>query len=337
MAYNKKNWYKANLHCHTNVSDGTLTPSEVVALYKKLGYNILAITDHDIFSNYSDEFSNDDFLLIPAIEGSIYLLENDASLPSADTNYTDIVWREDSESVCIKMHHFNAYLGTNAMQKKAKLNYLAHGYKRNAKVLLDEYDFKKEFQNEIDFYTDNGCFTSYNHPLLSNTTEIDFMDIKGLWALEVYNYTSNIGWNLGENHFMLDTLLRTGNEINALAVDDNHNKRAESDSGGGYIMINSDSLTHDEIIENLLTGNYYSTNGATIHNISIKDGQVTVECEKMKQIQIIVGDKVFDSKLYNSEEGLENATYLIKGHEKYIRIVCENMLGEKAWTNPIFI
>ena len=34
----KGSFYKANLHCHTTVSDGCLTPEEVKAAYKEKGY-----------------------------------------------------------------------------------------------------------------------------------------------------------------------------------------------------------------------------------------------------------------------------------------------------------
>ena len=49
--YDVVNWdtwgaYKTQLHCHTNASDGFLTVKEVVQLSYKLGYDILAITDH---------------------------------------------------------------------------------------------------------------------------------------------------------------------------------------------------------------------------------------------------------------------------------------------------
>lgn len=32
---NKLNWYKGNLHCHTNISDGLISPSECIEIYKK--------------------------------------------------------------------------------------------------------------------------------------------------------------------------------------------------------------------------------------------------------------------------------------------------------------
>lgn len=39
-------WYKGNLHTHTTDSDGAKTPEEAKRLYKSLGYDFLAITDH---------------------------------------------------------------------------------------------------------------------------------------------------------------------------------------------------------------------------------------------------------------------------------------------------
>ena len=39
-------FWKGNLHCHTTESDGKLTPAQVKALYRKKGYDFLALTDH---------------------------------------------------------------------------------------------------------------------------------------------------------------------------------------------------------------------------------------------------------------------------------------------------
>lgn len=39
--------FKANLHSHTIYSDGRAEPEELVQIYAKAGYHILAITDHD--------------------------------------------------------------------------------------------------------------------------------------------------------------------------------------------------------------------------------------------------------------------------------------------------
>lgn len=41
-----------DLHSHTDASDGTLTPAELIALAKRKGLAALAITDHDTFEGY---------------------------------------------------------------------------------------------------------------------------------------------------------------------------------------------------------------------------------------------------------------------------------------------
>jgi predicted metal-dependent phosphoesterase TrpH len=41
-----------DLHCHTNCSDGTLTPSQVIDLAVATGLQALAVTDHDTFEGY---------------------------------------------------------------------------------------------------------------------------------------------------------------------------------------------------------------------------------------------------------------------------------------------
>ena len=60
-------FYKANLHCHTTFSDGKLTPAEVKEVYKKLGYSIVAYTDHDILVPH-DELNDEGFLALHGFE-----------------------------------------------------------------------------------------------------------------------------------------------------------------------------------------------------------------------------------------------------------------------------
>lgn len=46
--------FKADLHCHTTCSDGTMTPQEIVRHAKALGLSALAITDHDTIAAYEE-------------------------------------------------------------------------------------------------------------------------------------------------------------------------------------------------------------------------------------------------------------------------------------------
>ncbi|MGD9048647.1 MAG: CehA/McbA family metallohydrolase [Anaerolineae bacterium] len=59
-------WFKGNLHLHTTVSDGDLTPDEVVDWYRTRGYHFLALTDHGIPSEAREV--SEDFITLSGIE-----------------------------------------------------------------------------------------------------------------------------------------------------------------------------------------------------------------------------------------------------------------------------
>ena len=48
------NFYRANLHCHSTLSDGKLTPEELKEIYKSAGYSVLAYSDHNVLIDHSD-------------------------------------------------------------------------------------------------------------------------------------------------------------------------------------------------------------------------------------------------------------------------------------------
>ncbi len=60
-------WLRGNLHTHTTNSDGRLTPQEVVDHYARHGYDFLALSDHDVFT---EPLQHDQVLGLPAVEVS---------------------------------------------------------------------------------------------------------------------------------------------------------------------------------------------------------------------------------------------------------------------------
>jgi uncharacterized protein (TIGR02145 family) len=57
VAWEEDERHKANLHTHTTRSDGRMSPNSVVDEYRKLGYTVLAITDHNSVTYPWTEFS----------------------------------------------------------------------------------------------------------------------------------------------------------------------------------------------------------------------------------------------------------------------------------------
>lgn len=68
---NDKPFFKGNLHCHTTVSDGKLTPEECKAFYRSRGYDFLAITDHRRLSEPTH--MEDGMLLLSGMEMDYFL------------------------------------------------------------------------------------------------------------------------------------------------------------------------------------------------------------------------------------------------------------------------
>lgn len=67
---------KGALHTHTTCSDGDLTPAELLAVYRDLGFDFVALTDHDFlarpgaYEGLPDEF--DGMLVYKGIERSVF-------------------------------------------------------------------------------------------------------------------------------------------------------------------------------------------------------------------------------------------------------------------------
>ena len=51
---NGDHWYRGNLHTHTTVSDGVKSPEETKKIYRELGYDFIALTDHWKFGEGCD-------------------------------------------------------------------------------------------------------------------------------------------------------------------------------------------------------------------------------------------------------------------------------------------
>src|SRR5262249_50793030 len=58
-------WLRCALHAHTTRSDGELSPDELVRLYERSGFDVLAITDHWV---RTEAPSTDGLLVIPSSE-----------------------------------------------------------------------------------------------------------------------------------------------------------------------------------------------------------------------------------------------------------------------------
>lgn len=309
-------WFKGNLHSHTTVSDGKLTPQESVNLYKENGYDFMCLSEHDIYTDFRGELNSEGFIILPGIECSSVLY--------------------DDENQRKKIHHLHGLLGTTEMQEKAKGKLFKHMEILEPLV----WEGAKTAQDIANLMKAKGCISTYNHPLWSRVDQEDFIDTKGIFALEIYNHGTVLESNTGYDTTHWDTMLRKGNKVFAFASDDNHNEDFLPDSFGGWVMVKAESLEHDNIINALINGDYYSSSGPQIYDFSIKNGVVYVECSPVNHVNFMSGNAINGGFSYwgePKEDSITRAEFELRGNETYIRIECVDKYGKIAWSNPIFI
>ncbi len=75
MSSSKKMWllpengnlYKANLHCHSTISDGKFKPEELKKMYMEKGYHAIAYTDHQVCVPHP-ELTDENFVALTGLE-----------------------------------------------------------------------------------------------------------------------------------------------------------------------------------------------------------------------------------------------------------------------------
>ncbi|MDD3402798.1 MAG: PHP domain-containing protein [Hespellia sp.] len=318
----KGSWYKGNLHSHTVNSDGMLTPEESVKLFKEHGYHFLCLSEHDKYTDYREKFNCDNFIILPGMEASADLYDSEES------------------GLRLKVHHIHGILGTEEMLKNAKLPLYEHNDIHIVPKYYGSWDGAKVAQELADEMTDHGLVATYNHPVWSRVREEEFIYTKNIWALEIFNYNTVNESNTGYDETYWDIMLREGIQMKAFASDDNHNEGLFDDACGGYIVVKAETLTHEDLVTNMLAGNYYSSSGPEIYDWGIRDGVAYVECSPVYRIDFVAGNVINDgiTQLCDSyEETISGGEYELKGHETYVRVKCTDKYGKTAWSNPLYM
>lgn len=141
-----------------------------------------------------------------------------------------------------------------------------------------------------------GLFTTYNHPVWSRVGMEEVTGLQGFWAMEVYNYGTQIECGEGRGEVFWDAMLRECVHFHSFASDDNHNSQRLFDSLGGWVCVRAEELTHEAIINRLLDGEYYSSAGPEIYQWGIDGETVFMECSNVARIHFIAGAPLVSAK-----------------------------------------
>ena len=296
-------WFKGNTHAHTSVSDGKLAPEQLINEYKKAGYNFLAITDHEIYSDYT-QYDTDSFIMMPGVEL--------------------MLWQGDRKIA------FTTHLVRLGIPGKNKF--------KHAQKL--EYNNTTPTRELIDFLHDNGNFVILAHPYWSGTRLEHFNEYsQGIDAMEIYNNVCNLAYGTGYSEAFFDTAIWADRHIFCVASDDTHQTvSAKNDFCGGFIMVKASCLDRSSIYEAISQGNFYASTGPLIDEFYVENGVAYVKCPPCEKISF--NTDFYSGNFTICPDGsLTQASWEYKSIDnkpRYVRCKVENKNGT-AWSQPIWL
>lgn len=150
---------RIDLHIHTNISDGNLTPKEVIEEAYKNGVSVIAITDHDTIEAYNEELflyaESKSIKLIPGVEIStksskvgIHVLGYNFDLNNQE--FRDKLYEIRNQrhiylrNVAKKLNELGYYLNVEELDKidsvtKAHISLDVINNEKNSEILLKEF------------------------------------------------------------------------------------------------------------------------------------------------------------------------------------------------------
>jgi len=323
-------FYKTNLHTHSNISDGGLSPEEIKEYYVEHGYSVISYTDHDVFITHN-ELTDDNFLVLNGYELDVNQAPAEASSITGVVKTCHmgfIATKPDMETpVC---WHREKYIPQKALHSKDRVK-----FDPNVPDYTRIYS-REGVSDMMRLGRENGFFVIYNHPTWSCEDYSDYIGYENMHAMEIMNYTCIRGGYPEYNERVYDDILRSGKRILCVGTDDGHGK---SSMCGCYMMVKAEKLEYGAVIDAITGGNFYSSEGPEIKSLYLEDGKVTIETSEVSEIRFTTG--VRKSKRFTDEGGelLTSATYELPVDKDpyYFRVTITDKNGKHAYTNAYFM
>ena len=314
----KGNFYKANLHAHTNMSDGRDTPEEVKDIFKKMGYSIVAYTDHDVFVDRS-HLCDETFLALNGMEEEINGRNFGSDWLTMETCHINFI-SLSQDNLTVPCYHRTKYLGKNASQ-----------YRQVMKIDESLPDYERYYTPERinDMFLkgrDMGFYMVYNHPTGSLEYYPQYSKYNYMHAMEMYNGKYEY------NSQVYDDMLRCGKMIHCVGGDDSH---GEDGSGFSWTMIKAEKLDYKSVTDALLKGDFYASQGPEIFELYMEDGIMHIKTSDAQSILFQTAAREPALRYVRAEKGktINEATFKVMPECMYVRVIVTGPDGKTASTN----
>ncbi len=325
-------FYKANLHCHTNVSDGRLSPAEMKEEYKKRGYSVIAYTDHNVLVPHP-ELTDDKFVALHGLEYDI-TEEAKHNEPFHRLKTCHICMISTDPDYVVQPCFWYSWLYQNLPDQSV--------VQHDESIPPYEFQYTPEYINDmIKTAREKGYFVTYNHPAWSQEGYEIYSKYEGMNAMEICNYGCMYEGYHDYNPHVYDELLRQGKKLYCIATDDNHNAHPMDspycDSFGGFTMIKADKLEYRAIADALKNGNFYASQGPEIHSLYVEDNKLHIKTSDAARIVFTTGVRHGKCQYPSEGDTMNEAEFELRPDDIYVRVTVFDKSGKPADTNAYFM
>ena len=313
--------YKANLHCHTTVSDGNLTPFEIKAMYQRAGYSAVAFTDHEVLIGHS-ELTDDSFVALHGYETAV----KDGAPEERTGHFMKVhhlclLAKEEENLSQVCFYPENCTPGNCA-------SYLPFVKYRGE---ICKYNYSTAFVNHlIQTAREAGFLVTYNHPRWSLQTYRDLCDLEGLFGIEVYN--AGCRHHGDDSYAFLEDFLRDGKRLFPVAGDDNHNAHGKPEMGA-FTVIAAEKLDYRSLTQALEKGDAYASMGPMIDELYLEGEFLTVRTPVPYTVALRS-----EGRYTAVAKDASFASFRVRPEEcgRYFRLEITDKEGKKAATRAYF-
>ncbi len=296
-------FFRGNLHCHSDRSDGQRSPEEVVGAYRDAGYDFICLSDH-FEAEYGWRVTDTRHL--------------------RDEGFATIVGAELSSAPWDDRHAF----WVTAAGLPA--DFVAPPVGDHAEAIVRARD-----AGAFVVMLHPGL----NNLPLAAADRLPALD--AVHAVEVYNHhlATLAHPDAANGAYNLDGLLEGGRRLLVNAGDDAHFDDPK-DRFGGWVEVHCERLDSELLLDSLKAGRYYSTQGPAFRELLVDDERLRVETSEAYAISLTTGgDRWQSGQEHTSRDGgrISGADFdLTPFRGTYCRVTVVDAAGRRAWSNPIW-
>ena len=240
-------FYRGALHTHSTRSDGRRSPEEVVATYRALGFDFVALTDH---------------------------FEAHYGFPVTDTRE----FRSEGFTTLL-----GAELHAPRLENGERWHILAVGLPLDFAPTVPEETGPALAARAAEA----GAYVAIAHPAWYGLTLADAVTLEAAHAVEVMNYGCALETERGDSWHLTEQLLARGWRLNACATDDAHfTQEIPPDWGGAWTEVRAEAPTPEALLAALKAGHSYASEGPRIDAIEVRGDRLAVACSPARSIHI---------------------------------------------------